>query len=164
MTPPRVPTVEETSAGGLVIDARHRVPIIGRRSRRGRLLWSLPKGHIEPGETAEQAATREIAEETGILGRVVGKIGVLDFSFVARSRFIHKTVHHFLLEYVSGQLCSDDHEVSRVAWVPFDDLTNRLCYRDECDLVARASTRITPLGWIVDVATVDPKEMGVQSP
>ena len=49
-----------------------RVALIGRRDRRGRLLWSLPKGHIEAGETAEEAAVREVAEETGIRGRVVG--------------------------------------------------------------------------------------------
>ena len=65
----RLRTVDETSAGGLVVDhASGTAAVIGRLDRRGRLLWSLPKGHIEAGETAEQAAVREVEEETGIIG------------------------------------------------------------------------------------------------
>ena len=109
--------------------------LIGRRDRRGRLLWSLPKGHVEPGETVEDTAVREVAEETGILGRVVGKLGVIDFWFVAEGRRVHKTVHHFLLlavDPVNGLVLSDeDVEVSEVAWVPLGDVPARLAYADE---------------------------------
>src|SRR5688500_10628587 len=89
--------VDETSAGGLVLDRLGpgaRGALIGRLDRRGRLLWSLPKGHLEAGETEQDTAVREVAEETGILGRVVGKLGTIDFWFVAEGRRIHKTVHH----------------------------------------------------------------------
>src|SRR3954447_21355206 len=70
-TPPRRPLrrVDETSAGGLVLDRRGPEAsgaLIGRLDRRGRLLWSLPKGHVEAGETEEQAALREVGQETGI--------------------------------------------------------------------------------------------------
>ncbi|RXR48318.1 NUDIX domain-containing protein, partial [Mycobacterium tuberculosis] len=77
----RMRTVHETSAGGLVIDGidgprdAQVAALIGRVDRRGRLLWSLPKGHIELGETAEQTAIREVAEETGIRGSVLAALG-----------------------------------------------------------------------------------------
>lgn len=136
--------VDETSAGGLVLDRRGheaRGALIGRLDRRGRLLWSLPKGHVETGETEEQTAVREVAEETGIRGTVVGKLGTIDFWFVAEGRRIHKTVHHFLLvaaDPISGLALSDaDVEVSEVAWVPLSDLSSRLAYADERRLLDR---------------------------
>ena len=97
----RLQRVEETSAGGLVLDRGADIPLaalIGRRDRRGRLLWSLPKGHIEAGESTEDAAVREVEEETGIRGRLLAPLGTIDFWFVADGRRIHKTVHHFLME------------------------------------------------------------------
>jgi 8-oxo-dGTP pyrophosphatase MutT (NUDIX family) len=132
------PAVDEISAGGLVLDAGLAVPVIARRGRRGDLRWSLPKGHIEPGESAAQAAVREITEETGIVGRILREIGSIDFYFIADRRRVHKTVHHFLLEYVAGELCADDHEVAVVEWVPLEGLPNRLAYPDERRLAKRA--------------------------
>ena len=139
---PRLRTVEETSAGGLVVDRRTpgdpRAALIARHDRRGRLVWSLPKGHVEAGETAEDAAVREVEEETGILGRVLAPLGTIDFWFVAEDRRVHKTVHHHLLEAVSGELSDDDIEVVEVAWVPLDELATRLAYADERALVDKA--------------------------
>jgi ADP-ribose pyrophosphatase YjhB (NUDIX family) len=137
----RARRVDETSAGGLVVDASSgRVvgALIGRRDRRGRLLWSLPKGHIEAGETAEQAAVREVAEETGIVGRIVGRLGTIDFWFMADGRRVHKTVHHYLLRAEGGELSDEDVEVAAVAWVPLEEIAHRLAYEDERALVARA--------------------------
>ena len=131
--------VEETSAGGLVVDRRDeatpRAALIGRTDRRGRLLWSLPKGHVEVGETAEVTAVREVMEETGITGRVVAPLGTIDFWFVADGRRIHKTVHHFLLLALDGELSDEDIEVEQVAWVPLDELSSRLAYADERRLI-----------------------------
>ena len=136
--------VDETSAGGLVLDRPGpgaRAALIGRLDRRGRLLWSLPKGHLEAGETEEDTAVREVAEETGILGRIVGKLGVIDFWFVAEGRRVHKTVHHFLLvaaDPVHGLVLSDeDVEVSEVAWVPLGEVARQLAYADERRLLDR---------------------------
>ena len=137
----RARRVDETSAGGLVVDASSGAPVgalIGRRDRRGRLLWSLPKGHIESGESAEQAAVREVAEETGIAGRIIGRLGTIDFWFMADGRRVHKTVHHFLLRAESGELSDADVEVAAVAWVPLGEIGQRLAYEDERALVARA--------------------------
>ncbi len=129
--------MHETSAGGLVVDGIHRpleeqlAALIGRVDRRGRMLWSLPKGHIEQGETAEQTAIREVAEETGIQGDVLAALGSIDYWFVTEGRRVHKTVHHYLLQFSGGELCDEDVEVTEVAWVPVTELPRRLAYADE---------------------------------
>ncbi len=137
----RLRQVEEYSAGGLVLDLNGEVPrgaLIGRTDRQGRLLWSLPKGHIEAGETAEQAAVREVEEETGIAGTIVGELGTIDFWFVADGRRIHKTVRHYLMRRVAGELSDADIEVDEVAWVPFSEIRGQLAYPDERGLVDTA--------------------------
>ncbi|WP_345348905.1 NUDIX hydrolase [Rhodococcus olei] len=136
-TNPRMRTVRETSAGGLVVDGldgprdQQCAALIGRTDRRGRLLWSLPKGHIEQGETAEQTAMREVAEETGIRGTVLASLGSIDYWFVTEGRRVHKTVHHYLLRFQGGELSDEDVEVTEVAWVPLTELESRLAYADE---------------------------------
>ncbi|MGW6694354.1 NUDIX hydrolase [Rhodococcus sp. NPDC054953] len=133
----RMRTVRETSAGGLVVDGLDGprelqcAALIGRTDRRGRLLWSLPKGHIEAGETAEQTAIREVAEETGIRGSVLASLGSIDYWFVTEGRRVHKTVHHYLLRFQGGELSDEDVEVTEVAWVPLTELGSRLAYADE---------------------------------
>jgi 8-oxo-dGTP pyrophosphatase MutT (NUDIX family) len=134
----RLRRVEETSAGGLVVDGTDhdaKAALIGRLDRRGRLRWSLPKGHVEAGETTEDAAVREVAEETGITGRVVAPLGTIDFWFVADGRRVHKTVHHFLLVALGGELSDADIEVEEVEWVPLGQVAERLAYDDERRLV-----------------------------
>jgi 8-oxo-dGTP pyrophosphatase MutT (NUDIX family) len=129
-------TVAETSAGGLVVDTETgQAAVIGRLDRRGRLVWSLPKGHVEQGETVEQAAVREVTEETGINGAVVAALGSIDYWFVAEDRRI-------LLRAVGGELSGADHEVTEVAWVPLADMPSRLAYADERRLVQRAAAML----------------------
>lgn len=137
----RVRTVDEYSAGGLVVDLvgdQAHGALIGRLDRHGQLLWSLPKGHIEPGESAEQAAMREIEEETGIVGVVLGELGTIEFWFVAEGRRVHKTVRHFLLRATGGELSDADVEVSEVAWVPLSRIRAQLAYPDERSLIDTA--------------------------
>jgi 8-oxo-dGTP pyrophosphatase MutT (NUDIX family) len=134
--------VEEVSAGGLVVDLAQRPPtaaLIARLDRRGRLIWSLPKGHVESGETHEDTAIREVEEETGIRGRIMAPLGTIDFWFVAEDRRVHKTVHHYLLEALGGELSDLDIEVVEVAWVPLPDVRGRLAYPDERALVDKAT-------------------------
>ncbi|KAA1249426.1 NUDIX hydrolase [Mycobacterium simiae] len=149
--PDRLRTVHETSAGGLVIDGidgpreEQVAALIGRIDRRGRMLWSLPKGHIELGETAEQTAIREVAEETGIRGSVLAALGRIDYWFVTDGRRVHKTVHHYLMRFLGGELSDDDLEVAEVAWVPIRELPSRLAYADERRLAEVADELIDKL-------------------
>lgn len=143
------PTVEETSAGGLVVDRsgfqRPRAAVIARLNRAGRVEWCLPKGHLEGAETAAEAAVREIEEETGIRGEVVSSLGTIDYWFSVDGRRVHKVVHHFLLEAVSGELTIEndpDHEAIDVAWVPLDDLGGLLAFPNERRIAREAAARL----------------------
>ena len=113
--------------------------MIGRLNRRGHLLWSLPKGHVEAGETPPETAVREVAEETGIRGRVLAPLGIIDFWFVIAGRRVHKTVHHYLLLAEGGELSDEDIEVTEVAWVPLEQLSTRLAYDDERRLIDKVA-------------------------
>ena len=141
----RPQTVAETSAGGLVLqtlDAGSRALLISRLDRRGRLIWSFPKGHVEAGENYEQTAIREVREETGITAEVMESLGDIDFWFMADGKRIHKTVHHFLMLARAGELSDEDPEVESVEWVPLADVRVRLAYGDERDLLDRARARL----------------------
>lgn len=139
-----LPIVDETSAGGLVVDVVHGhavTAVIARRNRAGRLEWCLPKGHLEGRETPEEAAIREIAEETGIHGQVLRHLATVDYWFVGHDRRVHKVVHHYLLEALGGDLTIEndpDQEAEDVAWVRLDEVASRLAYPNERRVVATA--------------------------
>ncbi len=140
---PYAKRVDEVSAGGLVIDqSGTQGLLIGRIDHKDatgkRLLWSLPKGHIEEGETPEQAAIREVAEETGITSSITKSLGIIDFWFMAGGKRIHKTVHHFMFTEVSGVLTPQVSEVDEVSWFPLNEIVDRLAYPDEKKLIARS--------------------------
>jgi len=141
---PYAKRVDEVSAGGLVIDATGTMGLlIGRYDLKDltgkRILWSLPKGHIEEGETPEQAAIREVAEETGITSSITKSLGVIDFWFMAGGKRIHKTVHHFMFTEVGGTLLAQESEVDEVSWFPLSEIVERLAYPDEKKLIAKSA-------------------------
>jgi len=141
---PYAKRVDEVSAGGLVIDTTGTMGLlIGRYDHKDasgkRVLWSLPKGHIEEGETPEQAAIREVAEETGITSSITKSLGVIDFWFMAGGKRIHKTVHHFMFTEVGGTLLAQESEVDEVSWFPLSEIVERLAYPDEKKLIARSA-------------------------
>jgi 8-oxo-dGTP pyrophosphatase MutT (NUDIX family) len=136
--------VDEVSAGGLVIDTTGKLGLlIGRRDQKDasgkKILWSLPKGHIEEGETPEQAAIREVAEETGIQSEIEKPLGIIDFWFMAGGKRIHKTVHHYLFRESGGLLAAQESEVDEVAWFPLNQIIDKLAYPDEKKLIARTA-------------------------
>jgi ADP-ribose pyrophosphatase YjhB (NUDIX family) len=146
-TKPKAPyakRVDEVSAGGLVVDTTGKLGLlIGRRDQKDatgkRILWSLPKGHIEEGETPEEAALREVQEETGIVSVIEKSLGVIDFWFMAGGKRIHKTVHHYLFRESGGLLAAQESEVDEVAWFPLAEIVDRLAYPDEKKLIARTN-------------------------
>ena len=145
---PYAKRVDEVSAGGLVIDTTGTMGLlIGRYDHKDasgkRILWSLPKGHIEEGETPEQAAIREVAEETGITSSITKSLGVIDFWFMAGGKRIHKTVHHFMFTEVGGTLLAQESEVDEVSWFPLSEIVDRLAYPDEKKLIAKTA-ELTP--------------------
>lgn len=133
----RRPTrVEETSAGGFVLasEGPARVALIGRSTRSGRIEWCVPKGHPEGNEDVAQAAVREVFEETGIQCEIIEPLGLIDYQFQASGKLIHKTVHHFLLRQIGGDLTVEgdpDHEAIDVKWVELSDLSGILSHENE---------------------------------
>lgn len=130
-----------TSAGGIVIRFVGGAPqlVVGRRRReRDGVTWTLPKGTPHEGETTEQTAIREVAEETGLTVEIVGPLDSINYTFVQGRTRIHKTVHYFLMAPTGGDLASHDHEFDEVRWIGFDDAPSLLTFETERALVARA--------------------------
>ena len=134
-----------TSAGGIVVREAQEGPslVIGMRRRdRDAVTWTLPKGTPEAGETVEQTAVREVAEETGLEVRIVRPLDSIEYTFVQKGTRVHKTVHYFLMEPVGGDLSLHDHEFERVRWVSFDEAPELLTFPTERALVASVADRL----------------------
>jgi 8-oxo-dGTP pyrophosphatase MutT (NUDIX family) len=134
----------EFSAGGVLVRrlrGRWMVAAI-RPAGRPHGLWALPKGQIDPGERGEQTALREIAEETGVSGRSLGKLGDVRYTFTWESERIFKVVSFFLVRYETGKLgeipAAFRHEVEEVRWLPLDDAPRVLAYQGERRMAERA--------------------------
>ena len=134
----------EFSSGGVLVRrlrGRWMVAAI-RPAGRPRGLWALPKGQIDPGESGEQTALREIGEETGVTGRSLGKLGDVRYTFTWQGERVFKVVSFFLVRYESGKLGEIPeafrHEVEEVRWLPLDDAPRVLAYQGERRMAARA--------------------------
>jgi 8-oxo-dGTP pyrophosphatase MutT (NUDIX family) len=143
----RLRSARATSAGGVVVSAERDRPslVVGMR-RRGRdgVTWTLPKGTPDAGESTEQTALREVAEETGLEVRIVAPLPSIEYAFIQGGTRIRKTVHYFLMEPVGGDLSRHDHEFEAVRWVPFDEAEDLLSFQTERDLVAVARASLAP--------------------
>lgn len=143
----RLRTASATSAGGIVVryeDGRPHLVVGSRRRERDGRTWTLPKGTPEPGETTEETAVREVAEETGLQVRITGPLDDIHYTFVQRGTRIHKTVHYFLMEPTGGDLSRHDREFEQVRWVAFEEAGTLLTFETERDLVARAAHALSP--------------------
>ncbi len=107
------------------------------------MVWSLPKGHVEEGETAPEAAVREVLEETGIRAEIVAELGTVDFWFTADDKRVHKTVHHFIMQAIGGEISGDNPEVLTAEWVEMERAAARLAYADERRLLYKARQMLT---------------------
>ena len=101
--------------------------------------WSLPKGHIEQGETREQAAIREVKEETGLDARILQPLGEVDYFFhKPKGDLIHKFVYHYLLEATSDGFGDPNREVAESRWVTPDEAQNLLSYERDKKILTKA--------------------------
>jgi 8-oxo-dGTP pyrophosphatase MutT (NUDIX family) len=133
----------EFSAGGVVVrDGEVIVIVPVKRDASGNRVLGLPKGHPREDETPEQAARREVAEETGTTAELVDKLGDVEYTYERRGRRVAKRVAFYLFEYRSGDLGDHDHEIEDARWMRLEEAASALTYEGEREMVARALSRL----------------------
>ena len=138
-------TRREVSSGGVVYrrgDEGVEVLLAARRTRRGDLAWGLAKGGIEPDESVEDAAVREVREETGIVAEIEESLGDTRYFYVWDDVRVRKVVHFFLMRAVGGDTEDHDDEMEEVRWFPLERALKRAAYRGEREVLARAAERL----------------------
>jgi 8-oxo-dGTP pyrophosphatase MutT (NUDIX family) len=142
MSTEKLNAVDEVSAGGVVVDGgRVAVIVPVKRASDGRRVLGLPKGHADGDETPEEAARREVREETGLDAELIDDLGVVRYRYERRGRRIDKAVRFFLFRYLSGDVADHDHEIEEASWMPLDQAVNELTYDGEREMVKRAMSR-----------------------
>ena len=134
VTPEQPRTLLQYSAGGLVVDERGEILLIRARDLRERPVWTLPKGTLAPGESSEDAALREVREETGWRCEVVRALDEVTYWFQRDGRRVRKTVRWFFMRPLE-KVGEHDHEVDEVAWVTRAEALDRLRYDSDRRLV-----------------------------
>lgn len=99
--------------------------------------WGLPKGHVRRGEAAEMAAVREVAEETGLQGRVVQHLATIEYWFRTGSTRVHKYVDMFLLDYLNGEITPQESEVDDARWFALDDALRQSSFKRERNVLVQ---------------------------
>ncbi len=125
----------EVSAGGLVLRRRestYDALLIGRGTPR---IWTLPKGHVEAKESHEQAALREVREETGCWAEIVSKLNDISYWFYLNRNKHKKSVTFYLMRYLSGDTANHDHEVDEARWFDITAAKKALKYVNEKRLI-----------------------------
>jgi len=140
------PTVREFSAGGIVVRRFHGRPWVACISLKDGEVLALPKGLIDPGESAAEAATREVREETGLDAVLVEKLDDVRYWYRRPGARVFKVVSFFLFRYRSGSVRDHDHEVDAARWVPLADASEHLSYRGERSVAAAALRRVRTAG------------------
>ena len=159
------------SAGGIVLRLRSGSTVLRLRSgstigkgksewevlvtqHSGHRGWDFPKGHIETGETSEQAALREVEEETGVRARILEKVGQTQYFYFdppsheaseGKRQRVFKTVTFFLMEYISEGEATTAFEVSDKVWLPLDEVSSKLTFKDTKKLWEEAKGKIYEL-------------------
>lgn len=144
----KAPTATQVSSGGVIYratpDGGAEVALIAYTGRGGGRVWCLPKGGVEPNESLEETARREVLEETGLSGDVEAKLGTIQYWYYGRQERVryHKSVHFFLLRFREGRTEDHDREAEEVRWFPLGDAVEALTYENERAILLRASAAI----------------------
>ena len=131
-------TRNEHSSGGAVIAVRGGAPHVALIATRRKTRWGLPKGAVSQGETSEQAALREVLEETGIEAEIVKPLDTIEYYFRAGDTLIRKRVDFYLMRYVAGELTPQLSEVDDVEWVELSEAIHRASFESERKLLENA--------------------------
>ena len=142
----KVPTMDQISAGGVAFRGRDSEPEIAIVSVKPKLRWQLPKGIVDPGESPQATAVREVREEAGIETELIRLIETIEYWYrsvkYGKPVRYHKFVHFYLLEYKSGEVADHDHEVEESRWVSFDEAMEMLDFKSERDVVEKARNMV----------------------
>src|SRR5581483_8419845 len=133
------PPAEERSAGGVVVRGEQALVIVPtRRAADGSRVLGLPKGHIDPGETALQAAAREVREEAGVRVAPIGELGEVRYLYRRAGRLVPKAVVFYLFRYLGGDPADHDEEDEEARWMELAAAQHALTYDCEREMIARA--------------------------
>ncbi len=125
----------EFSAGGIVFNSQGQVLVTQHSQNKH---WSFPKGLIDPGQTIEEAALREVREEGGVVAEIVDKVGYNKYIYTLNGEKIFKVVTFFLMKYISGNPKDHDWEVSEAGWYEVEDALKQLTFSQDKGLLKKA--------------------------
>jgi 8-oxo-dGTP pyrophosphatase MutT (NUDIX family) len=134
----------EFSAGGVLVRRLRGRWVLAaiRPAGKEHGVWALPKGIIGRGEKPEETALREVAEETGATGKLVGKLGDVRYVYTWGGQRVFKVVSFYLLRYSRGRIGdlppTTAHEVAEVRWLPLEEGPELLAYKGEREMAERA--------------------------
>lgn len=138
---------DEVSAGGVVVREGAEGPEVLICKAAGYHKWVLPKGLVDPGETHQQTALREVREEVGVEAEIVGELGQPEtYVYMARGTRVFKTVHYYLMRYVSGRPEDHDYEIEEARWVRFDEGIEMMGFEGGREMLRRARAALSGEG------------------
>lgn len=129
----------EFSAGGIVFNNKGQV-LLTKHSQNKH--WSFPKGLIDPGQTIEEAALREVKEEGGVEAQIQGKVGYSKYVYTFNNEKIFKVVTYFLMEYKSGSPENHDWEIEEAGWYEPEGALEQLTFSQDKNLLRIALKKI----------------------
>lgn len=134
----------QVSSGGVIFRRYDGSIEVAMVAVKGGNVWCLPKGLIDKGEVPEKTAIREVAEETGLKGRIIEKLGEITYWYYIKEENIkcRKTVHFFLMEYEGGDVSNHDWEVDDASWFLIDEALKKASYRGEKEIIEKARGKL----------------------